>query len=272
MREAPHLLDRFDVIQGLLTSASMGLLTDVDGTISEIAPSPSEARVSEVCRDSLSLLSKHLPLVAAVSGRPAAEARGMVGVEEMVYVGNHGLDRWEGGGVRLAAGAEGYPAVIADVLRELERTLSIDGLLIENKGVTASVHYRRCGDHSAARKAILAAVGGLAGASDLKVTEGRMVIELRPPLEIDKGSAVCSLIRERRLAAAVYLGDDSTDADVFRAFHEQDVGFRGLGIGVVSAETPDTVIENADFVVQGVSEVERFLRRLAEEVAGKPGS
>ncbi len=272
MREAPRLLDRFDVIQGLLTSASMGLLTDIDGTISKIAPSPSEARVSEVCRDSLSLLSKHLPLVAAVSGRPAAEARRMVGVEGMVYVGNHGLDRWEGGGVRLAAGAEGYPAVIADVLSDLKQTLFIDGLLVENKGVTASLHYRRCGDHSAARKAILAAVEGLAGARNLKVTEGRMVIELRPPLEIDKGSAVCSLIRERGLEAAVYLGDDSTDADVFRAFHERDAGFRGLGVGVVSAETPDAVVENADFVLQGVSEVGQFLRQLAEEVAGRPDS
>jgi trehalose 6-phosphate phosphatase len=272
MREAPYLLDRFDVIQDLLASDSMGLLTDVDGTISEIASSPSEAKVSEVCRDSLSLLSRHLPLVAAVSGRPAAEARETIGVEGMVYVGNHGLDRWEGGDVRLAAGAEGYPAVIADVLRELKQSLSIGGLLLENKGVTASIHYRRSRDHRSARKAILAAVEGLAGARDLKVTEGRMVVELRPPLEIDKGSAVCSLIRERRLESAVYLGDDSTDADVFRAFHERDVGFKGLGIGVVSAETPQVVVENADFVVRGVSEAEQFLRLLAEEVAGKPGS
>lgn len=76
----------------MLALRPLGLITDIDGTISPIAPSPLEARVSPACRRHLAALAKKLELVAVISGRPAVEARDMVGVEGIVYVGNHGLE------------------------------------------------------------------------------------------------------------------------------------------------------------------------------------
>ncbi len=255
-----------------LFSMPAGLFTDIDGTISEIAPSPSGASVSESCRQSLYFLVRHLPLVAAVSGRASEEARRMVGVERVVYVGNHGLDRWEDGELRVAPAAQSYLSIIGEVLARLRESLRIEGLQFEDKGATASVHYRRCSDPQAARQSVLAALEAIPRTADLKITEGRMVIELRPPVDMDKGSAVLEMVRERGLEAAVYLGDDVTDADVFRAFRQNASWLRGVGVAVVSRETPSDFMEAADYTVRGVPEVERLLRLLAEAVAGRPDS
>ncbi|MEE8469731.1 MAG: trehalose-phosphatase [Dehalococcoidia bacterium] len=268
----PHILDHFAAVRELLLLSPFGLFTDVDGTISEIAPSPEEAVVSPVCQDSLASLSRHLAVVGAVSGRPAAEARRMVGVDEIVYLGNHGLERWVGGETELVSGAEDYPARIAAVLDELRSRISMEGVIFENKGPSASIHYRRCRDQEAALKTIMAAVDGLARASNLKVSLGRMVVELRPPLEVNKGTAVCSLIEERHLKGAMYLGDDITDVDVFVAFHQPGLPFKGISIGVVCGETSPRVIAQADFTANGVVDVERLLTQLVAEVAGRTGS
>ena len=85
-----YLFDNLDAIAGLLSRAPFGLITDVDGTISEIASTPAEAVIHPECKSQLSRLVGRLPLVAAISGRPVLEAREMVGVDGMVYVGNHG--------------------------------------------------------------------------------------------------------------------------------------------------------------------------------------
>ncbi|TET75334.1 MAG: trehalose-phosphatase [Dehalococcoidia bacterium] len=268
--DMPYLFDHFDSVRKLLSLAPFGLFTDVDGTISEIAPSPAEARVSPICRQSLAVLAKHLAVVVAISGRPAAEAREMVGIDEMVYIGNHGYERWVGGVVELVPGVGDYPAGIKAVLDELRKLISIEGIILENKGPTASIHYRRCRDREAALKAIISAVGGLARASDLRVSLGKMAVELRPPLEVSKGTAVFSLIREHYLSGAIYLGDDLTDVDVFVAFHQKGLPFKGLAIGVIGEETVPQVARQADFTVNGVGDVERFLRQVVVEVVGRP--
>lgn len=267
-----HLFDHFDSIQELLSLTPVGVFTDIDGTISEIAPSPAEAKVSAVCRESLAILSRHLAVVGAVSGRSAAEARRMVSIEEMVYVGNHGLERWACGNIELVPGAEDYAGKIEATLDELRKLLSIEGVILENKGPTASIHYRRCRDHEAALKAIISAVDGLARGNNLRVSLGRMVVELRPPLDVNKGTAVRSLIEEKHLRGAIYLGDDMTDVDVFVALHQRGVPFKGIAIGVVTGETLPRVMAQTDFTLNGVGDVERFLKQLVAEVAGKPDS
>ena len=190
----PYLFDHFDVISETLALTPVGLFTDVDGTISEMAPTPAEAVVSAVCRESLVFLAGKLALVAAVSGRSAADTRRLVGVDEMVYVGNHGYERWDAGKVTDWPGVEGYPERISSLLDEFGRRVSIDGIVVENKGPTASIHYRRCADHEAARRAILSEVARLAQESGLMVSRGKLVVELRPPLDVTKGSGVLSLI------------------------------------------------------------------------------
>ena len=267
-----YLFDQFDSIRELLTLAPLGLFTDVDGTISEVAPSPAEAVVSSVCRKSLAILAEHLAVVAAVSGRSAAEVRRMVGIDEMVYIGNHGYERWVSGVLEIVPGAEDYPSRIKGMLDELGKLISIEGVIFENKGYTASIHYRRCHDHDAALKAIMSAVDRLGIAEDMNVSSGKLVVEIRPPLEVNKGTAVCSLIEERCLRGAIYLGDDQTDVDVFVAFHQKGLSFKGLAIGVTGEEAAPQVALQADFVVNGVGDVERFLRQVVAEVVGRPNS
>lgn len=266
----PYLFDHFDAVKELLVLHPFGLFTDVDGTISEIALSPAEARVSPACRESLAALAKHLDLVAAVSGRSAAETRKMVGIDEMVYIGNHGYERWVGGNTELIPGVEDYTARIKAVIDEFDQRISIEGIIVENKGPTASIHYRRCRDHEAALEAIMSAVEGLAGDNNLKIGLGKLVVELRPPLEVSKGTAVVSLIEERSLRGAIYLGDDLTDVDVFMAFHREGLPFKGLAVGIVGEETAPQVAKEADFTLNGVTDVERFLKRIVEEVIDRP--
>ncbi len=265
-----YLFDHFDVVREVLSLKPVGLFTDVDGTISEIAPTPAEAVVSEACRESLCLLVERLEVVAAISGRSAADTKSMVGVEGMVYVGNHGYERWDAGGLRVWPGVEDYPERIRAVLDEFGRRVSIERIVVENKGPTASIHYRLCPDHEAARRAIVSEIDALARENGLRVSRGKLVVELRPPLDVTKGSGVLSLAEERGLRGAIYIGDDLTDVDVFVAFHRTEPALRGLAVGVVGEETPPEVAEEADLTLNGVSDVERFLRQIAAEVAGRP--
>jgi trehalose 6-phosphate phosphatase len=134
--------------------------------------------------------------------------------------------------------------------------------LFENKGLTASMHYRNCQNVETARKRILAVVESLPQSSDLRITEGRMVVELRPNIDVNKGSALTTLIKRNRLSGAIYIGDDVSDVDAFEALH--DSGIKGIAVGVTSDEAPPQLYEKADFTVRGVAQVELLLGRLVD--------
>lgn len=264
---APSVFDRLDLIEEWLRRRPVGLIADVDGTISEIAPAPEDARVGETIRATLRRLAERLDLVAAVSGRPAAEVHSLVGVPEMVYVGNHGLERWVDGQVVAHPAAAEHVGAVRSALEELRRVVVGPGLVFEDKGVTASIHYRLAPDRELARRSVLEALGHLAGARGLRVTEGRMVVELRPPVAVDKGSAVRDLLERHRLSAALYLGDDRTDLDAFRALRSWRAGGDGrlgVAVAVLSREGPTDLAAQADVTVSGVAQAERLLRWIAE--------
>jgi len=269
----PYLFDHLDVIAELVKHPPMGLITDVDGTISPTAPSPQEARLSPLCREQLALLVKCLSLVAAVSGRPAFEVKSMVGIEDMTYIGNHGLELWVGGAVELNEAARDYRAKIAQTLKELAALLDLEGVFFENKGATASIHYRKAPDREVAREAILSALKSSVSAKDLQIIEGRMAVDLRPPLGLNKGTAVLSLVNRHNLRGAIYLGDDTTDVDAFEALHlkARSKPFNGIAIAVLSDETLAGVREKADFTLNGVKDVERFLVWLVQATS-RPAS
>lgn len=264
----PYLFDHLDSVRELLALSPLGLITDVDGTISEIAPSPGEARVSQVCRESLAALTKQLELVAAISGRPAQQAREMIAVEGMVYIGNHGLEQWSDGTVEFVQGVEEYRNKAAQALAELKSLLSLEDIAFEDKGLALSIHYRQCPDRELARRYILEKVSASAVAREFRITEGRMVVELRPPLEVNKGVAVEMLVDRYCLKGGIYLGDDITDVDAFVAIHsrQKSSSFRGLALGVIDEETSSLVEKEADFTLNGVRDVERFLKWVVETV------
>jgi trehalose 6-phosphate phosphatase len=188
-------------------------------------------------------------------------------------VGNHGFEILEKGRQEIAQGAGEYRAKIAAALQELSPLLAIPGVAFEYKGLTASLHYRRCPSQEEAREAILEAVAQVPATHGLRVTEGKMAVDLRPPLEVNKGSAVLSLVERYSLRGAFYLGDDRTDADAFRVLRSssRESSFEGVSVVVIGEETPDEVIEEGDFGLRGVADVRRFLKWL-EDAVDRPGA
>lgn len=250
-----------DALRALLARRPRGLMTDIDGTISPIAATPEAARVSDDAREQLRILAQRLDCVAAISGRSASDAAAMVGIPHMQYIGNHGLEVWRDGVAEPIAEARPYAAAVGAVLRVAQEQLTLPGILVEHKGVTGSIHYRQAADPAAAEAAIAAVLQSLANAHGLRLTQGRMVWELRPPLEVNKGTAVRRLVSQYKLKSVIFLGDDRTDADAFTVLRE--LRQRGecvtISVGVLAPETPSIVRELADVLVEGVSGVERWL-------------
>ena len=263
--ETPHALEARQRLLPVLNSQPWGLFTDLDGTISPIAPTPEEAVVPDGIKAVLEKLRQRAAVVGVISGRPVTQARQMVGVEELVYVGQHGLETWADGEVKLASGGEQYLDDISRTLDEIAGVTRLTGVFIERKGITASVHYRNAADPDAARSAILAAFARSPSASRLKVTEGRRVVELRPPLAINKGSVLRSLVSEHGLRGVLYLGDDVTDMDAYYAIRSlrESTGVSAVGIGVVNAENRPDFLAVIDLRLNSVEEVETLLRWIA---------
>lgn len=253
-------------IEAGLARRPRGFLTDIDGTLSAVAPTPDKATLYRGIRPLLRQCLAEFDLVAAISGRPALDARRMVGVSQMTYVGNHGMETLEprARSPQIAPDVRAYQSAIADALHEARQRLGgqADELLFENKGVTASIHYRLAADPERARAAIRAALDPFAQRHHLRVTEGRMVVEIRPPVDRDKGTSVVALAREHALACAVYLGDDRTDEDAFRALRALRASGECVGIAVAvgHAEAPASLLESADIALSSIAEVPRFIR------------
>jgi trehalose 6-phosphate phosphatase len=219
------------------------IFLDVDGVLAPIVPRPGDARVPEELRAELRRLARSYALVACVSGRAGADARAIVGVPELTYVGNHGLE--------LEPEAD-------------EWTKRLDAFLagvawprVENKGLTAALHYRDMHERSA--RSELDAVAERARAAGFVARYGRKVLELVPPLEANKGTAVTRLLDERALRRALYAGDDTTDLDAFAALEELELGVR---VAVASAEGPPALSAQADIVLPAQSAVIGLLRAL----------
>lgn len=186
----------------------------------------------------------------------------------MVYIGNHGLERGTKNHTELPHRVRDYLGIMKSVIKELTPLHSIAGVSIENKGVTATIHYRLAPEPQTAEREILNSVKVLAQAKGLRVIHGKMAINLLPPVEINKGTATLDLIREYRLQGGLYLGDDLTDIDAFEAIHTaaRDLNFQGFAISVSGQEMPEKLAAEADFTLNGVSDVARFLKWLTQNV------
>jgi trehalose 6-phosphate phosphatase len=254
------------VVRDVLEHPPSGLFTDIDGTISRVAPHPDDALVEDEARTALRALSGQFEVVAAVSGRSAEDARRIVSLDALVYSGNHGMEIWRGGALERSPLAERFAPDIGRALEEFETRHQSDTLYIEQKSLTASIHYRSAPEPVSMRDSILSTLAPIADRRGLTITEGRMVIELRPPVDLNKGTSVLELIREYELESCVYFGDDVTDVDAFEALRSlrMSSGKRCFAIGVASPETPDVVREKADALVDGVDGVVSLLQSIVD--------
>lgn len=234
-----------DLLQRLAAEPALAaVLLDVDGTLAPIVDDPGDAAVPEATRSELRRLHGRYALVACISGRPAEEAARIVGVPELAYVGEHGLE------------LDPEAAAWAARLHELAGNVAWPD--VERKPLTVSFHYRRAADPAMAR-ARLEQIAERATAAGLVARFGRMVLELRPPVAADKGTAVRHLLAERGIGRALYAGDDTTDLDAFRAIAELELGVR---VAVVTAESPPGLREAADIALGDPDELVALLRRL----------
>jgi trehalose 6-phosphate phosphatase len=219
------------------------IFLDVDGTLAPIVANPADARVPEATRVVLRELARRYALVACVSGRPGEVAREMVGVPELTYVGEHGLE--------LEPEAEHW----ASRIREFAAAAPWP---TEDKPLTAAFHYRTSADPAAAR-AVLEGVATAALDEGFRTRWGRMVLEVLPPVAASKGTAVRRLLARHELRRALFAGDDTTDLDGFRALDGLEAAVR---VAVVSPEGPAELGDAADVIVGSTAALVDLLRRL----------
>ncbi len=245
-----------------------GVLLDVDGTLAPIVRHADDAYVPEPTRTPLIAVAKRYGLVACVTGRRSAVARRIVSLGSITYLGNHGSEVLRGG----ATEAEVDPEVAEWAVRvrawaRAAQTEALDRLRVraEDKEAIAAFHWRGAPDEDAA----LAAVRELAGRAEAEGFHthwGRKVLEVRPPVAMDKGRGIVGLVGPAGLDVALYAGDDRTDLDAFtglRTLVEEGRLGRAICVGVRSDETPPELEEAADLMVDGPVGVRDLLVTLA---------
>jgi len=249
--------------------ARAAVLLDVDGTLAPIVRHADDAHVPEPTRASLIQVARRYGVVACVSGRRAATARRIVSLGSIAYVGNHGAEiLFPGGGeVELDPEVASWVPRVHAFARETW-TGELDRLRVrrEDKNAITAYHWRGAPDEAAAEQG----ARGLAEAAEargLAVHFGRKVLEVRPPVPLDKGRGVVRLLTDRPARVALYVGDDLTDLDAFeglRSLVEEGRLDTAACVGVASDETPDSLVEAADAMVDGPLGVRALLEALLD--------
>ncbi|XP_015694943.2 probable trehalose-phosphate phosphatase 3 isoform X1 [Oryza brachyantha] len=282
MEKHPSALAMFESIAAAAKGKEIVVFLDYDGTLSPIVADPDRAVMTDDMREAVRAVSKHFP-TAIVSGRCIDKVFDFVKLEELYYAGSHGMDirgptaaaseyhhsmnaNQQGGGgedavVTCQPAAEFLP-VIDEVYQVLKgRMASIAGALVENNKFCLSVHYR-CVDEAewGALDAEVRAV--MEGYPDLRLTKGRKVLEIRPVIDWDKGSALQFLLKSlgykgRNDVFPIYIGDDRTDEDAFKVLRNM-----GQGIGILVTKFPKET--TASYTLREPSEVKEFLRKLVK--------
>jgi trehalose 6-phosphate phosphatase len=244
------------------------VLLDVDGVLAPIVRHADDAHVPEPTRVPLIAVAKRYGLVACVSGRRAAVARRIVSLGSITYVGNHGAEILRGGATAVEVDAEVAPwsarmkRFAAEVDDDELHRLRVRA---EDKDVIRAYHWRGAPDEQAAEVAVRRLAEDAEGAGF--VTHwGRKVLEVRPPVELNKGRGVERLLRDADVSAALYAGDDMTDIDAFDGLRRLRADGRlgtAVCVGVRSDETPRRLEEEADLLVDGPVGVRALLAALA---------
>ncbi len=258
------LLPLLDEIRPRLVGFPRLVMLDVDGTLAPIAPRPEDVAIPRDTQRAIAILASRPAVhVAIVSGRAASDARRVVGVGNIWVIGNHGLEvMGPEGELEIAEEAETHRGAVALAARKISSSLMhVPGVQLEDKVWTLSVHYRRA--DQAVVPPLLASLNAIASQHGLRLTEGKQVYELRPPVEHDKGTAVLALARrlggQSPTASVVFVGDDQTDEDAFRALRAHIP--ESVTVAVIDDDGPTA----AEFRVRDPAAVKRFLDYLVSD-------
>jgi trehalose-phosphatase len=262
-----HLFQSWDTFSAHIKAAShVLLLSDYDGTLTPIVGRPDEATLSPEVRNELQTLTKKPDFsIGIISGRSLSQVKTLVGIDGIYYAGNHGLEI-EGPGLKFTNPiAKATQVELRNLFIQLsERLRSIDGIIIEDKGLSLSIHYRlvKKSEENTVYEILHQTTSKLLCEGKIKVTSGKKVWEVRPPIEWHKGKAVEVITQEIRellkheQISTLYLGDDTTDEDAFKVIHLPE------GWGIFIGE--GTQASHADYFLESTPEVSTLLSRLIE--------
>jgi trehalose 6-phosphate phosphatase len=247
--------------------ARAAILLDIDGTLAPIVRYADDAHVPEATRSLLIEIARRYGVVACVSGRRASDARRIVSIGTISYLGSHGTELLRAGWTEptLDPAVRDWGRRINEFGRESDTAeLRRLRVRIEDKGSIVAFHWRGAPDEESARAAI-DAIAGRAEQSGLRTHWGRKVLEVRPPVRMDKGAGIVSFLEDADLDAALYVGDDVTDLDAFRGLGELVAEGRlkhALRVAVGSEEGPAELADEADLIVDGTDGVRQLLEAL----------
>ncbi|MBI2853502.1 MAG: trehalose-phosphatase [Chloroflexi bacterium] len=255
-----------EVSRQLKAARRVALFSDYDGTLAPIVERPELAEMPGETRKLLEIFARQRRhTVGILSGRALSDLRDRLNIKGIVYAGNHGLEI-EGPGIHFVDPvAEELRPILKLMHRALTRALrAIRGILVENKGLTLSVHYRLAGDQEEGqvRSIFDGVVANARSLGKIRVTNGKKVLEVRPPVDWDKGRAIVFLIdayarrNGKDRALPIFLGDDLTDEDGFKVLKERN------GISIYVGE--ESTCSSARYFLKSPDEVREFLARLLE--------
>ena len=244
------------------------VLFDIDGVLAPIVPHAADARVPDEALALLGALAGRYLVAGVISGRGMGDIDRMVPVPGLARGGNHGLEVADPG--QAAHVVPGADAAIARLRRFVDAIdpgeLARRGAWMEDKGASVSLHYREAPDPRATGTWLRGEVQPAALAAGLRTRDGKMILELLPDVDVDKGSALAAIVADAGARRVLYVGDDHTDADAWRAMREMVADARLDRAWCVLADCPEVdprVRAQADEAVPGTDGVLVLMRALA---------
>ena len=255
-----YLFSQFSKIKELLSNKFVLLLLDYDGTLTPIVQTPSKAIIHKDTKGLLEKLSRSpYCKIGIISGRKLEDIKNIVGIDNIIYAGNHGLEIQ---GPKIKFESQVSPrlkSIMRNVATDMKKQLSsIKGALVEDKGLTLSVHYRLVSkkDMLAFEKIVSKIINPYIVGDKIKVNPGKKVYEIKSPVKWDKGKVVLWFLARQQFILGeknvlpIYIGDDITDEDAFKALKR-----KGLTVFVGKPGN-----SKADYYLKNTEEVTKFLR------------
>ncbi len=262
-------------LKSVLAQRPLGLVFDIDGTLSPIAQVSDEARLYPGMAQLLEEAQRHESVhVGIITGRGLENGAAIVDVEGLTYIGIHGLE-WSDGlparhKVQVLPEALAYRAAGKALLDLTEQHLDVlPGIYIQRKRVGGTVHYRLSPNPEQVRTRLFSLLKEPARRLNMRLTEGKLALEIRVPLEVDvgKGGALLRFVQRFGLQGVVFAGDDRTDLDaILEIPHLRQKGRAALSIVVQHADTPPELLTHSDITVQGVEGMAALLKRIVESL------
>jgi trehalose 6-phosphate phosphatase len=240
---------------------SSGLVLDFDGVLAPIVADPTQSAMPGRVTAALGRLATRLGLLAVVSGRPAVFLEDRVRVPGIPLLGSYGMEQSRDGKRQVDPAAQAWLGKVDEADSALRDLLgSVPGVRIERKAVSVAAHWRQAPDHAAASALVREAAGQVARQTGLRLEPGKLVEELRPPVDVDKGSTVAALLATRKPEAFAFAGDDLGDIPALRAVRAAG------GYALVVDHGPETdprVLAAADETFAGTEGFADWLTELA---------